>query len=225
MEFNLDDLEKKIVQIPLKPGTKQAVCIAVYDLGTHLEKKFSSCELEEKRSIVIFWEFPNEQKEIEVFDKEKNEKIKKKFRSQCFQKYSFFVSEGSNLGKLLKNWLGTDGLMKLADKNKNISFRNLLGVNALVNVEVKEVQNKKGDMIQVYKLNSVAGTLPETKDFKPIRTSYFSFKEFPEQPIPPDIPEWIRNKILTSKEYKESCGLSSSVTVDEILSDSEEVPF
>lgn len=101
-----------------------------------------------------------------------------------------FITPESNLGKLLMGWFG-----KLPDEV--LDLRKLVGQHCMVNV----VHNDGNDGNTYANIGSIA---PATKECKKIEQFHDSIVfEFGKDQLPEILPEWIRNKVMQSKDWNE----------------------
>ncbi len=178
-----------------KAGSYLAVCYAVVDLGTH-EDTYKG-EDRDRRLCLITFEIPGERIEIEKEDGTKEDKPRAISIKETFSMY-----EKSNLRQKIESWRGkpfTD--LEATD----FEFKNLLGVNALIQVAHKEFKanNNKYAFIQ-----SITRPLIEMEKIKSENEHlFFEFAlpcvtpegfEFPE-----NMPDWIIKKIKESREYQD----------------------
>lgn len=164
---------------PIEQGTHQAVCFGLVDIGTHFNQAFGKSN----REAVILWELPEER--ITIKDKDVPRTISKT--------YTISLAEKANLHKDLVSWRGkTFSNQEL----EGFDLKNILGVNAMIQVIHKTSGNRT--------YSNVSAILPLLKGMKakvaetPIL--YFSFSD--TNSIPETIPGWIKEKILSSDEWK-----------------------
>ena len=182
----------------LRADTYQAVCYTVVDLGTH-ESEYNG-EKYDRRLILITFEIPEERIEIESDNGVEN------LPRVISWKGTFSMSSKSNLRPMMESW-----------RNKpftdieayDFDFKQLLGVNALIQVAHKEGNNNK---IYAY-IQSVNKPLKNMEKLKSENPHiFFEFAppyldgqgfHFPEA-----MPDWIISQIKESREYKDLSDMS-----------------
>lgn len=172
------------MSLPLIPAElHQAVCYAVYDIGSHHNEKFDKTT----HQCVILWEIPGVRLEIE------KEGCKVDVPRIMSKKYTISLGERANLRKDLKAWRGRDFT---PEELKAFDLKNLLGVNCMIQV----VHNSKDG--KTY--SNIGALIPLIKGFpskKPeAEVQFFSMGESLE--IPSYTPKWIKEIIESSNEYK-----------------------
>lgn len=166
---------------PIKAGVFQAVCYAIYDLGTQYNKKW------DKRSheCLIIWEIPEERIEIEKNGQKLN------LPRVVSRKFTMSLDDRSNLRKILESWRGK---VFTADELVGFDISKLINVNGMLQV-IHSITNDKT-------YANIASITPLYKGMA---------KLVPENPtviyeigrnIPQDTPKWIIDIIHQSEEMK-----------------------
>ena len=158
--------EKDFQKIPLpEPGTVQAVCCAVWDLG--LQKGFQD-KIQHK--IIIAWEIAQK---IEVPDSEYNGKP-----YMLTKKYTLSLGEKATLRKDLESWRG---IPFTADELKNgFNVEILYGINCLLGIAHEQDRN---DTSKVYAhVTAILHPVKGMEKLVPVRAR-------DEQP-----PKWVQEK-------------------------------
>ena len=191
---------------PLSEGIHHAVCSRIYDLGTQYSEMFKS----EAHKILITWEVPGETIEI---DGEDVPRI-------ISREYTLSLSKKSNLRPDLEAWRGK----RFNEKElQGFNVEKLLGANCQLQI----VHVKKED--RTYGNISAIMALP--KGTKPLKSfsGAEAYKIENGQNFPESTPEWIKKKILNSKELKSvelrGMGETTSRTNEQGDIADEEIPF
>jgi hypothetical protein len=167
---------------PIEQGTYQAVCYSVIDLGT--QHWVYQNKPNKGRKVLITWEIPELRVEWEKDGK------KMQGPKVIGKEYTLSLGDKANLRKDLVAWRGKPFT---AEELKGFDLFTVLGANCLLQV----VHNEKG----YAKVNSISGlmkTMPRVKPENPLLK--FDMTGDPTN-IPPEIPNWIVEKIKKSDEY------------------------
>lgn len=170
---------------PIPAGVYAARCYSMVHIGTVKE----TIEGREKilNKVRIGWELPTEKK---VFQEEKGEQphvISKEFTLSMHPKAS--------LRKLLEAWRGK---AFSDDEAKSFDITKLLGVACMLNI----IHKVKGEN-RYAEISTITG-LPKGMEVPPQINNNFEFNyDVPFDQVKFDtLPEWIREKMKTSTEYK-----------------------
>lgn len=163
-------------------GVYGAICIAVYDLGTHNKDGLYPGT---RHEISVIFEIPTQRYDVDGVSK------------PCTmpKRYTFTLGPKSNLRKDLEAWRGKPFDDMDLD---NFDMLKMLGKYALIQV----IHKKKHDGNTISVINSIM-TLP--KDMKmPNKPEnelhHFSFEE-EFRGIPNFVPKWVATEIMGSEEY------------------------
>jgi len=164
---------------PIEQGTHQAVCFGLVDVGTHFNQMFGKSSHE----AVILWELPEER--ITIKDQDLPRTVSKS--------YTLSLGEKANLYKDLVSWRGkTFSSQEL----EGFDLKNILGVNSMLQI----IHKTKGDRTYA----NISAILPLYKGMTPKVAEtpilYFSFADTPS--IPDVMPGWIKERIMSSDEWK-----------------------
>jgi len=167
---------------PVAQGVYQAVFAGLWDLGTHIDKKFGG----ERRQIYIWWQFPTERIEYEKDGQTVNApKVIGKL-------YTLSLNEKANLRIDLVSVRGKD----FSDSElAGFDLKAVLGANCQIQVISEDKDGKiRGKMASIM-------ALPKDVPLIAIEgeTHWFSLDERAD--IPESTPKWIREKIRQSKEW------------------------
>ena len=171
---------------PVPAGTYVARCYSMIHIGT-IEEEYKG-EKKETNKIRISWELPTETK---VFNEEKGEQP-----YTVSKEFTLSLHEKANLRKFLESWRGK-GFNE--EEAKMFDVTKLLGVPCMLSVIHKT--SKQG---RVYADISSASTLPKGLTCPKIVNEIFEFSFDPfDRDKFESLPDWLKDKIKTSKEYKE----------------------
>ena len=200
---------------PAPAGSHVARCFRVLDLGTHDENWQGN--VNSNRKILLQFELPNEK---HVFHEERGEEP---FTVQ--REFTASLGKKANLRAFLEGWRGrsfTD------EELKKFDIAALAGKACLVNVIHKESNGKTYANIQSAMVLPKGMVCPSA--INPIVTFSLEENEFDEAVLAA-LPEWLRNKIGESKEYKAICNdtpssgeKSSGGSITDGLED-DDIPF
>lgn len=164
---------------PVPEGVHRAVCIGLYDLGTHMNEQFKK----EQEKVLIVWELPDENIEVN------GEYVPMRQSKQ----YTASLSEKSSLRKDLEAWRGRTFTKEELD---GFNLHNILGKCCQLQIIHVTVGDKT--YANIAAIMALPKGMPPFKAVSEIQ--YFDFSE--HTAIPDTTPEWIANKIRASKEYR-----------------------
>ncbi|MBK7381686.1 MAG: hypothetical protein IPJ03_22360 [Ignavibacteriales bacterium] len=170
---------------PIDSGAYVARCYSMVHIGT-IEQEFQG-EKKEVNKVRISWELPTEMKVFKEGEEAKPLAIGKEF--------TLSLHEKANLRKFLESWRGK-GFTE--DEAKKFDITKLLGVPCMLSVIHKT--SKQG---KLYAEISSISTLPKgmacpeqiNKNFE------FTLEQFDNEKFD-SLPDWLKDKIKTSKEYR-----------------------
>ena len=168
----------------IEPGNHQGVCVAVIDLGTQYSELFNK----EQPKVMITWELPD----FPWLDEDRNPDPEKGFRL-ISKEYTVSLNEKANLYADLVSWRGrafTD------EELQGFDLKNVLGANCLVNVVSIQKSGK------TYSNVSAVAKLPKSMVAK--KGTYQLLYNMDEgiSNIPEGVPDWIKEKIQKSAEWR-----------------------
>lgn len=171
---------------PIPAGSYAARCYSMIQLGTNTENILGKDK--ELNKVRITWELPTE---LKVFKEENGEQplvISKEF--------TLSMNEKSNLRKFLESWRGKAFTEQEAEA---FDITKLIGAPCLISITHRTA--KSGS---VYANISSVSMLPKGMECPPQinTTQILAFSEF-DQELFNSLPDFLRNKIVTSVEYKE----------------------
>ena len=170
---------------PIEAGTHQAVLYAVIDLGTQYNETYDKSQAK----VMFTWELPDERIDIEKDGQSVN------LPRAISNKYTCSMHEKSNLFQDITGMLGRE---LSHEEQAEFDLKGLVGTNCLLQIVHAEYNNKT--------YAKVAGVTPLMKSMT---------KKEPENPtltydidedglnIPDRLPDWVKETILQSVEYKE----------------------
>jgi hypothetical protein len=169
--------------VPVSEGVYQAICYAIFDLGTQFSEKFGKSS----HQMMVIWEIPEERIEITRDDKVLD------LPRVVSKKYTMSLNEKANLRKDLQSWRGKTFT---PEELAGFDVTKLLGVNCMIQIIHTKTDSKT--------YANIASITPLYKGME---------KKFPENPavifdlskdrvIPETTPKWIRELIEDSAEWK-----------------------
>ena len=190
-------------------GVYHAVCIGVYDLGTQCYE-YNSKQIESHK-VVITWELPDETIEIDGEDMPRN----------ISKEYTHTLNKKADLCKHLEPWRGK----KFTEKElEGFNIEKLLTANcqlSIVHTFKKKDARKENPWADV---GGIMALPKGTKKISPINgTTVYKIED--GRNIPDKTPNFIKNKIMDSKEYKsaELGGMGEKGETEDI--EDSEIPF
>jgi len=182
---------------PIGPGVYIAVCYGLIDLGTHENPVFGG----DQHKVLIQWELPEVRGEFERDGKAVN------LPRAISRRYTLSLSDKSHLRKDLESWRGrkfTD------DELDGFDLRAVLGTPC--QLQIVHETGKDGRVFA-----NVAAIMALPKDTsQPSRPenpiAYFSFEETGDKPELPELPDWVRDIITESKEWRKSMKSNATST-------------
>lgn len=178
---------EKQSNIPLlDAGIYPARCFKMIHIGTN-DEEFAG-EKKQLNKVRLFWELPTE---MMVFKEENGEQPR-----VMSEEFTLSLHEKANLRKFLENWRGKSFTEKDLD---DFDLSKLIGAPCMLTVIHKESKDKT-----YANISGISKVMKGVKVDKQISES-FSFGYEPFEPeLLEQIPDWIKDKIKTSKEYLEA---------------------
>ena len=177
---------------PIEAGVQHAVCIGVIDLGTQPQ---SNPMYKPHRKVLLTWELPNQK----ITVKSKDGLAEMEMPRVISDDYTMSLGTKANLRKMLDVWRGRPFT---PDELASFDLSKLIGVNGLISI----VHNKSKDGTKTYaNVSSVSPLMKGMPKLTP-ENKTLVWDLPPSGPItfPPEMPEWIQNKIKNSEEYAAS---------------------
>lgn len=187
---------------PMPPGTHQARCFAVIDLGTQHSEMFA-----DSYKVMIMWETPHERITI---DKEERPMT-------IHKEYSLSLGKKSNLRKHLETWRGRPFTK---EELEGFEVANVIGAPCLLSVVHKQSANGN-----TYANIEAVSAVPKGMEVLALfhKTAKYDLADG-ENKVYKALPEWIQKKILASEERNPSKPVASPEP-DGSEDDGDTVPF
>jgi hypothetical protein len=201
---------------PIPAGMQQAVCYAIYDIGTQPQQgNFPS-----RPKVLFCWEVPSERIDIEQDGKTVN------LPRAISQKYTLSLNEKGNLRPMLESWRGRKFT---AEELDGFDVGKVIGANCLLNIVHANGKGDKATRVyaNVASVNPLAKGMAKLQPENP--TVVFSMGDFNGPvTIPEHTPEWIHDLITQSDEYitkAQQPAPAPAMATAGGLDDDERVPF
>lgn len=170
-------------------GMHNAVCIALYDIGSIHSEKFNKTS----RKVIFMWEFPEEP----FIEWERDGQMQKMPR--CLpDNYTLSLHKKAGLRNMLESWRGRPFSEQQLG---GFDLETVLGVQAYVQI-MHSSPEKHGDRIYA----NVNAVLPPPKGIPKVRAhsalARFSVMDLKQAVMPATLPEWIQEKVATSEEWR-----------------------
>lgn len=194
---------------PLPQGVHNAICYAMYDLGTqHTEYKG---EAKQTHQVLLMWEVPSERIEIEKDGQKVN------MPRVISKKYTLSLGEKANLRRDLQGWRGR---AFTAEELANFDITKILGVSCMIQV-LHTVAKNGNTYANITSIMPLMKGAPSVINESPLR-----FYSIPDHggSIPEGTPKWVAEMIRASIEWESITPASEPVSAS-TLAESEEVPF
>lgn len=183
--------KKEFTKDLIEEGSYIATIYSVIEMGTQLNPAFGT----ESKKIRLTFELPTE---LKVFKEENGEQPR-----VISQEYSLSLSEKASLRKIVEACVPS--ALKLDDEGMMPDFdvENLIGKNCLITIKHKETT--KGAKFQ--NVENVTIVPKGMQSYKQINeTKVLSFDNWNDE-LFNSLPEFIKDKIMVSSEYKVLKGL------------------
>jgi hypothetical protein len=167
---------------PIPADVHHAICIGVYDLGSHYSQKYNKTT----RKCLLMWELPDVRIDVQ------KEGLTVSVPRLISKQYTLSLGEKSILYKDLVSWRGR----KFSEHEMmGFDLKTLLGVNCMLQV-IHTVKDGKtyaniSSVLPIYK------GVPSRKPDSDIM--FFSLEE--DSSIPENVPKWIAEIITASNEW------------------------
>ena len=196
---------------PVPAGNHPAICYQVVDFGVQRGGKFPA----PKHQIRINWEIPSERIVINGED----------LPRAIGRTFTLSLNAKANLGKALESWRGKPFT---AEERVAFDVKRLLGAAAMVNVV--HVQSNGKTYANVSSISPLPKMLQSSIGKPENPMVYWEIEQIAETgTITDKIPEWMRDVIKQSDEWKAFVGdhidESGPAPREAVSSDESEVPF
>lgn len=179
-------------EIELIPAdTQHGVCYSIIDIGT---QPSNNPQFRPKRQVIFTWELPQVRGTFE-----RNGKMENLPRA-ISRTMTLSLSPKSNMLPMLVSWRGR---AFTAEELDGFDITKILGANALLTI----VHEKKttGTYANVASVSKLMKGMTPLKPENPLVT--FSIDDVKGKfSMPPNIPDWIKAKIMQSQEWQERMG-------------------
>lgn len=184
---------------PAPQGTHMARCYQLLQIGTIPEEYMG--EMKELPKIRLMFELPEETKVFKEGDEPKPIVIS--------QEYTLSMGQKANLRKLIEGMIGTT----LSDGEASaFDVESLIGMPCLLNI--KHNTSKKGTIYSV--IASASPLMKSQKAPEQVSASkVLTYDNFDQETFNA-LPDFIKEKMKISSEYKEKFGLVDDVKAEEI---------
>ena len=174
-------------QDPIPDGTHHAVCYSIVDLGTQPPLPHSKYPKKEHK-VRITWELPEERREFDT-----NDGVHVNKPQVIGQEYTLSLNEKAKLRRTLESWRARKFS---AEELAGFDLAKVLGANCLLTTFTDE----RG-YSQIGAVSALTKLIPKREpENAPV---YFALDDHPlGMPLPDTLPEWLRNKIMQSDEWK-----------------------
>ena len=177
---------------PVPAVMQHAVCYAVIDIGIQPQ---NNPLFKPKAKVVFIWELPYVKIKIKKEWTPGQPPFEKELPRAISETFTLSLSEKSNLLPFLQSWRGK--AFTEAQLN-GFDVRTVAGANCLLNI-IHETKNGK----TYANIATAVPLMPTMTKLVPVNPIIkFSLDDYPaEVTIPAAIPDWIKAKIMQSKEY------------------------
>ena len=201
---------------PIDSGTYHAVCYLVVDLGTQYNAIFDH----KAHKVVIGWEIP----ELRIQWEKDN--VPRDMPRAISKIYTLSLHEKSNLTKDLICWRGR---AFTEEEEQGFDILSIIGANCILQV----IQTKKGDKTYA-NVVGVSKMMKNMQKVKPENATVTYSMETNGLVIPETLPDWMRDIIRKSEEYRgdrndtsnpdlEETGQASSAAMSQ--DEEDDIPF
>lgn len=176
----------------IKEGFVTGVCYQIIDLGTHHDAMYKK----DRHKVLFGFELPSVRVDYE------RDGVKQNKARVLSRNFTMLLSDNSALLAVLVSWLGRS--IPEAER-QTFDLQTLLGQPALI-----QIMHKKSDAgkvsARIENINQFPEGMPIPKLENPL--VFFSLADaFPGQDMP-QVPDWIKGEIASSKEWQEMNGLT-----------------
>lgn len=185
---------------PVNEGTHPAICIGVFDIGTHYDETYGK----EKHECIFMWELPLERIEIE------KDGVMKNLPRAISRQFTVSLHKKAQLRPFLESWRGRTFT---EEELKGFDITKVLGARCMLQV----LHTKKGDKTyaNVVSIIPLMQGMEKTDPENPLRK--FSFEE---DIMPPDgTPAWIKKRIESSEEWVFKHGETGEISENNSIPD------
>jgi hypothetical protein len=161
---------------PVPEGKHPGICVGIIDLGTRRSERFNT----KNRSV--------------LFQFELRDQIHHGFRRTISRMYSYTISQKAKLREHLESWRGKSFTRE--EERTGFNLKEMLGKPVEIQILHVEKDGRTYDRIS----NLIASDIEEIKPDALL--VYFSFDDGLDVDLPETIPDWVRDIMKESDEYK-----------------------
>ena len=197
----------------LEAGTYVGRCFKMIHQGTNDEVILGKTKTLNK--VRLYWELPDE---MMVFDEEKGEQPR-----VISKEFTLSLHEKSNLRKTLESWRGKTFTAKELD---DFDLTKLMGAACMITVIHKATKDGK----EYVQISSITKLMKNMKCPKQVNETFvFGFDPFEPEKFD-QLPDFIKEKVQTSVEYREIVGGEKPVEIEETheveaIDEADDLPF
>lgn len=171
---------------PIATGNYPARCYSMVHIGTIEENIMGT--LKKLNKVRITWELPTE---LKVFKEENGEQ-------PCVISKEFTLSmhEKATLRSFLKNWRGKDFTDEEA---KSFDIEKLISAPCMLNITHKTKKDGSGVYAEIGSISTMPKGFPCPEQIHP--SFVWTYENFDQEKFN-SLPEYLRNKMITSDEYR-----------------------
>jgi len=194
---------------PIATGNYPARCYSMVHLGTIEENILGT--LKKLNKVRITWELPTE---LKVFKEEKGE------QPQVISKeFTLSLHEKATLRGFLKNWRGKDFTDEEA---KAFDIEKLVGAPCMLNITHKTKKDGSGIYAEIGSVSAMPKGFVCPESINP--AFVFTYENFDTDKFD-SLPEFMRNKMINSDEYKLTMTGGQEVESPSKEEDHNDLPF
>lgn len=195
----------------IEPGTYAARCFSMIEIGTITEDVKGKSVTHKK--VMLSWEFPTEK---EVFKQEKGEEP-----YTVSKTYTLSMNEKATLRKDLESWRGKGFTKEEAEK---FDITKLISAECMMNVIHKQSDDGQKTYLNIASISRMPKGMKCDPQINPTRI--LSYDNFSWE-IYNSLPDFLKDKIKVSVEFKALQQPSETPTEEPVTSDSPEddLPF
>lgn len=194
---------------PIAQGNYVARCYSMIHIGT-VDETVQGV-LKHLNKVRISWELPTE---LKVFKEENGE------QPQVISKeFTLSMHEKSNLRAVLKNWRGKDFT---EDEAKEFDIEKLIGAPCMLNITHKTSKDGSKVYAEIGSVSTMPKGLTCPEQINP--SFVFTYEIFNEE-IFNRLPDFMRNKMITSDEYKQAMNGGQNIDLNTKEEEHDDLPF
>jgi hypothetical protein len=200
---------------PIEAGTYQAICYQVIDIGTHHNTLFDK----DNKQVLLAWEIPSERIDLERDGQMVNlpRAISKIYTASLHEK-----------AKLYQHLVGWRGVPFTVEELEAFDLRSVLGTNCMLSISNEQSQGSTKKIVaKVASVAKLMKGLTVCKPENPVISFDMDIDGYTN--IPEGLPDWIKEQIKSSVEYKAVTHAQNSdelkATQDAMGTPKSDIPF